>query len=66
MRPRDVVDLGGFLEFGANWKPRTPTGFTEHSLSVALTNIGNVSYRSSMEELEQAERAVRVNLRSTF
>jgi len=58
--------LGGFLEFGANWKPRAPTGFTEHSLSVALTNIGNVSYRSSMEELEQAERAVRVNLRSAF
>ena len=54
------------LEFGANWKPRTPTGFTEHSLSLALTNIGNVSYRSSLEELEQAGRAVRVNLRSTF
>jgi hypothetical protein len=33
---------------------------------VALTNIGNVSYRSLIEELEQAGRAVRFNLRSTF
>jgi hemoglobin/transferrin/lactoferrin receptor protein len=54
------------LELGASWKPRTPTAFTEHTLSVALTNIGNVSYRSSLEELEQAGRAIRVNLRSIF
>jgi hemoglobin/transferrin/lactoferrin receptor protein len=65
-----LTAIGGWttvnLEFGASWKPQTPTGFTEHTLSVALTNIGNVSYRSSLEELEQAGRAVRVNLRSTF
>jgi hemoglobin/transferrin/lactoferrin receptor protein len=65
-----LTAIGGWttvnLEFGAKWKPNTPTGFTEHMLSVALTNIGNVSYRSSLEELEQAGRAVRVNLRSTF
>ena len=65
-----LTTIGGWttvnLEFGAKWKPNTPTGFTEHMLSVALTNIGNVSYRSSLEELEQAGRAVRVNLRSTF
>jgi hemoglobin/transferrin/lactoferrin receptor protein len=54
------------LEFGATWKPRTPTGFTEHILSVAFTNIGNLSYRSSLEELDQAGRAIRVNLRSIF
>jgi hemoglobin/transferrin/lactoferrin receptor protein len=54
------------LEFGGTWKPRTPTGFTEHTLSVALTNIGNVTYRSSLEELDQAGRAIRVNLRSVF
>jgi hemoglobin/transferrin/lactoferrin receptor protein len=54
------------LEFGATWKPRMPTGFTEHTLSVALTNLTNVSYRSSLEELEQAGRAIRFNLRSTF
>jgi len=65
-----LTAIGGWttvnLEFGAKWKPNAPTGFTEHMLSVALTNIGNVSYRSSLEELEQAGRAVRVNLRSTF
>lgn len=65
-----ITAIGGWttvnLELGANWKPQTPTGFTEHTLSVALTNIGNVSYRSSLEELEQAGRAIRVNLRSTF
>jgi hemoglobin/transferrin/lactoferrin receptor protein len=54
------------LEFGATWKPQVPTVFTEHKLSVALTNIADHSYRSSLEELEQAGRAIRVVWRSTF
>jgi hemoglobin/transferrin/lactoferrin receptor protein len=54
------------LEFGGTWKPKVPTGFTQHALSVTISNIGNVSYRSSLEELEQAGRAIRFNLRSTF
>jgi hemoglobin/transferrin/lactoferrin receptor protein len=65
-----ITGIGGWatvnLEFGATWKPQVPTGFTQHTLSVAFTNIGDVSYRSSLEELEQAGRAIRVNLRSTF
>lgn len=54
------------FEFGATWKPQVPTVFTEHRLSVALTNIADHSYRASLEELEQAGRAVRVVWRSTF
>jgi hemoglobin/transferrin/lactoferrin receptor protein len=52
------------LEFGGTFKePGMPR---EYSLSFAITNITNVTYRSSLEELTASGRAIRVNYRSTF
>ncbi|MCC6889282.1 MAG: TonB-dependent receptor [Hyphomicrobiales bacterium] len=52
------------LEFGGTFKE--PTGPRTHSLSVAFTNIGNVTYRSSLEELTAPGRAIRLNYRLIF
>ncbi len=52
------------LEVGGTYKE--PVEPREHSLSVALTNLGNKTYRSSMEELTAPGRAIRVNYRVTF
>lgn len=52
------------LEFGGTFKePGTPRA---HSLSFAVTNITNVTYRSALEELTAPGRAIRVNYRSVF
>ena len=65
---RSISTAGGWstanFEFGTSWK--SPDRFGQHSLSVALTNLTDRSYKPALEELTQTGRAVMVNFRSTF